>query len=141
MGALRKLERRRIAHRKSPRAERVPFGYARKISDVIVELAQPLARQATNPQQFRLAIDLAALCWNLSLAPADKRGTLVDDALRKLVKPGESMDGLRHILASLIARKEALFPDDRRVITSYWVSGGGPEDADVVIQYAVPEQT
>ncbi len=140
MGALRKLERHRIGHRKSPKVERVPFGYARKMSDLIVELAQPLATQATNPQQFRLAITLAALCWNFSLAPADKRPAMVDDALGKLVRPGESTDDLRHIVATLIARKEALFPNDRRVITDHWVSGGGPKDADVVIQYAVPEE-
>jgi len=42
--------------------------------------------------------------------------------------------------ALLVARKEALFPNDRRLITNYRVSGGGPEDANVVIEYSPPEQ-
>jgi hypothetical protein len=110
------------------------------MSDVIVELAQPLIEEATDSEQFQMAISLASLCWNLSQAPADQQAAMVDDALQKLVTPGESTDDVRRIMASLIARKEALFPNDRRVITTYRVSGGGPGDANAVIEYSAPEQ-
>lgn len=140
MGTLRKLERHKVGHRKNSKMERIPHGYARKMSDVIVELAQPLIEQATNPEQFQMAISLASLCWNLSLAPAEERAAMVNDALQKLVKPGESTDDIRHVMASLVARKEALFPNDRRLIINYRISGGGPEDAHVVIEYSPPEQ-
>ena len=91
------------------------------------------------PEQFQLAISLAVLCWNLSLAPADKRAAMVDDMLRKLVKPGESTDDVRHVMAVLIARKETLFPNDRRLITDHRVSGG-PKNANIVIEYSPPEE-
>ncbi|MEN6335838.1 MAG: hypothetical protein ABFE01_16415 [Phycisphaerales bacterium] len=139
MSTLRKLGRHRVGHRKSPIVERIPYGYARKMSDVIVELAQPLIDQAMNPEQFQMAISLASLCWNLSLAPTDEQTAMVNDALRELVKPGESIDHVRQIMASLVARKEALFPNDRRVITDCRVSGG-PKNADIVIEYSPPEQ-
>jgi len=34
----------------------------------------------------------------------------------------------------LVARKEALFPNDKRVILDYQVSGG-PQDGNVVVRY------
>jgi hypothetical protein len=140
MGTLRKLGRHSVGRRKSPKVERIPYGYTRKMSDVIVELAQPLIDQAANPEQFRMAISLASLCWNLSLAPTDEQAAMINDALPELVKPDESTDDVRQIMASLVARKEALFPNDRRLITNYRVSGGGPEDANIVIEYSLPEQ-
>jgi hypothetical protein len=140
MGALRKLERHKVGHRKSPRAERIPYGYTRKMSDIIVELAEPLVKRAMNQEQFQMAIGLAALCWNLSLAPEDERPAMVNDMLRELVKPGESTDDVRHIMAVLIARKEALFPNDKRLIADHRVSGG-PQNANIVIEYSPPEET
>ena len=110
MGALRRLARHRIGHRRSPRVERVPYGYDRKMSEIIVEVAEPMVKQAKTREQFQLAISLAPLCWNLSLAPEDKRPGMINDVLRKLVNPGESTDDVRHVMAVLIARKEALFP-------------------------------
>lgn len=139
MGTLRKLERHKVGHGKNSRVERIPYGYTRKMSDVIVELARPLIEQATNPEQFQMAVSLASLCWNLSLAPAEERAAMLNDALQKVVKPGESTDDIRQVMASLVARKEALFPNDRRLITDYWVSGGGLEDANIVIEYSPPE--
>ena len=135
---MRKLERHRVGHRKSPRAERVPHGYARKLSEVIVELAEPMIKQSQNKEQVQLAISLAALCWNLSLAPADKRPEMVNNALGELVQPGESTDDVRHVMAVLIGRKEALFPNDKRLITDHRVSGG-PKNVDVVVEYSPPE--
>jgi len=53
MGAVRKLERNRVGQRKSPRAERIPHGTARKMSEIIVELAQPMLAQAQDEEQFQ----------------------------------------------------------------------------------------
>jgi len=139
MGALRRLQRHRIGRRKSARVERIPFGYARKMSDVLVEVAQPMIDKAQNQAQFQLAIGLAAACWNLSLMPADKRPASIEDTIRELVKPGQPIDDVREVVRLLIARKETLFPDDKRLITTYQVSGERG-NADIVVEYSPPEQ-
>lgn len=139
MGAMRKLGRHKVGHRKSARVERIPFGYSRKMSDVIVELAEPLLKDDMDPEQFHLAITIAATCWNLSLAPANERPALIEDMMRVSAKAGASMDEMRQIAEKLIARKEALFPNDRRLITDYQVSGT-LDDGDIVVEYSPPEE-
>jgi len=118
--------------------ERIPFGHTEKMSDVIVAFAEPLLKDGMDPEQFRLAITLAATCWDLSLAPADERPALIEDMLHASAKSGASGDEVRQIAERLIARKEALFPNDKRLITDYRVSGT-PEDGDVVVEYSLVE--
>jgi hypothetical protein len=139
MGALRKLVRHSIGHHKTGRVERIPFGYAVKMSDALVEIAEPMIESAQNEEQFRLVIGLAAMCWNVSLAPAAQRATMADEMLSKLVQPGQSSDDVRHVMAVLIARKEALFPNDKRLITDYHVSGSRG-NANIVVEYSPPER-
>ena len=139
MGTLRKLTRHSIGHHKTTKVERIPFGYRDKMSEALVEIAQPMIESAQDEEQFRLAIGLAAMCWNLSLTPAEERPAMMDDMLSKLVGPGQPSDDVRHIMAAFIARKEALFPGDRRLITDYHVSGSRG-NANIVVEYSPPEQ-
>jgi hypothetical protein len=139
MGTLRKLARQSIGHHKTAPVERIPFGYAVKMSDALVEIAEPMLESAQNEEQFRLAIGLAAMCWNLSLLPTGERSAHVEQAIRKLVKPGQPTDEVRQVVELLIARKEALFPDDKRAILKHRVSGSRG-NANIVVEYSPPEQ-
>jgi hypothetical protein len=139
MGAFRKLARHSIGHHKSGRVERIPFGYTIKMSDALVEVAQPMIEEAQNEEQFRLVIGFAAMCWNLSLLPADLRPAHTEDMIRELVPPGQPMDDMQEVVRLLIARKEALFPDDKRLITTYQVSGSRG-NANIVVEYSPPAQ-
>ena len=136
MGALRKLERNRLERRKIGRVERIPFGYARKMSDVLLDFAQPLVDAARNGDDFRIAITMAAACWNLSLRPEPERSaTLKRMAKSDVFRPRlDASLELEQQMRALVARKEALFPDDKRAILDYQVSGG-PRDGSVVVRY------
>jgi hypothetical protein len=139
MGTSRKLARHSVGHHKTARVERIPFGYAVKMSDALVEVANPLIESAQNEEQFRLGISLAALCWNLSLIPTDKRHAHVEEAIRELVKPGQPTDEVQQIMELLIARKEALFPGDKRAILKHRLSGSRG-NANIVVEYSPPER-
>lgn len=100
------------------------------MSNVLVDFAQPLLDAARNEGDFRLAITVAAACWNLSLLPESERSAALKD-----FKPGfETPQELERQMRLLVARKEALFPNDKRVILDYQVSGG-PQDGNVVVRY------
>jgi hypothetical protein len=136
MGVLRRLKKDSLGRRRISRVERVPFGYARKMSDVLVDFAQPLLDTARSEDDFRLAIMIAAACWNLSLLPESERSAPLQQLTSsEMFKPGlEASQELERHMRALVARKEALFPDDKRVILDYQVSGG-PRDGYVEVRY------
>lgn len=90
-----------------------------KLSEIVMDLAKPLLDSARNEEDYRKSILIAALCWNLALTPKDKRAAFMHDLLNKAVKPGESLLDVERMIADVVARKEALYPDDKRLIIDY----------------------
>lgn len=44
----------------------------KKMSEVLIEFAQPLLKVAKTPEQFRTAISLAGIAWNAALLPDEE---------------------------------------------------------------------
>lgn len=85
-----------------------------KMSDVIRDFAEPLLQDAQSVEEVRKALGIAMAVWNYSL---------LDDAIR--AKPDSktaellSNPALRAIFDFLIARKQQLYPENRRIIVDY----------------------
>lgn len=90
------------------------LGILPKMSEMLIELAQPLLEFAQNaaPKDVQgaenLALGLAAIAWNMSIDPSL--------LLPKEFDPLENFDDLLNIL---IQRKKNLFPFDNRLITDF----------------------
>jgi len=97
------------------------------LSDAIERIAQPLLDSARDDADRRLAIVIAAVCWNLSLMPKGERPALIKNLLDKSIKPGQEPRELEQMFEALVLRKEALFPDDKRVVLDYSFVGEADE--------------
>lgn len=136
MGNLRKLRRdqnRRYASSIVKMASR----YGRKLSEVLLEFAEPLTATAHTEEDFREDIELALLVWNLSLLPAEERSSFLEEAIHPSSGPRASLPPkVEPVVQMLLARKQAMFPDDNRFVVDHQLSGG-PRNADLVVAYEI----
>jgi hypothetical protein len=67
-------------------------------------------------EAYRKLVILASAAWNLSLFSPEERQSHWDRIMEAF--PAEDRSYLEVILQRLVARKEELFPDDRRFVAS-----------------------
>jgi len=125
--ALRKFRRQGETHDAVPLWVTQALSVENKLSDAIERLAQPLLDSARSDEDRRLAIGIATASWNLSLMPKDDRPALIKDLLDKTIKPGQSPRMVEQMIEALVLRKEAMFPDDKRVVLNYTFVGEADE--------------
>lgn len=93
-----------------------------KISGRLIELAGDLVGDDDEPEPWRAGIDLAAIAWNLSFLPREKREREMRELLDEIVEKADiDPDLLGVLLESLIERKRLLYPDDRRRVLKWEV--------------------
>ena len=95
-----------------------PKGPLPKLSQVLEEFAWPLIEAAQVPDDIEAAVSRAIIAWNLAIVPEDVQASLVHAAMDGF---GDDRDALRFkvTLAALVARKKALFDEDRRFVVDY----------------------
>ena len=86
-----------------------------KMSQMLIDLAQPLLFEGDTEEGVKKTIGLAALAWNLSLLREKERNTELRELERQLTPE------IIPYLLNLVRDKEELFPDVKRSIMSYEV--------------------
>jgi len=105
-----------------------------KLSERIIELAQPLLEDAESKKEEAISIDLSAMAWNLSLDVGKKREELLSTILKTLAPFSPfRKKALRKEFENLVRRKERLFPHDRRYIASWEVT---PRPGSILVNVA-----
>lgn len=97
-------------------------GTGEKMSEVLEDFAEPLLNVAKSPDDTRKALLVAMLAWNYSLlndADGAESGP-VHSAL--LADPY-----MRALFDFLLARKQQLYPDNKRVILDFQIIPNGTE--------------
>jgi len=87
----------------------------RKVSEILMEFAQPWLAEARNDDQRKAVIGLAVLAWNAAMIPEPEQ--LKGDFLKKLGASGVA------VIIDMIARKLALYPGETRPILDYQITG------------------
>ena len=95
-----------------------------KMSQVIIDFAEPVLERAKTEKEFRTGIGLATLAWNASLLPEAEREKVINKPLIESLP--DATDTALVALEMLIARKHQYFPDNKRVIMDYELSGTPP---------------
>jgi hypothetical protein len=123
MGGIRKLRRRSHGqqYEVEPLRPQKP-SHTRKLSEVIIDFAEPLLDALDDDELFKNAIGCAIFCWNLSFLPEKKR----QRQMRALVKKYDKSHLLtrfeaEHYIRMLLERKRILFADDKRIVLDYKV--------------------
>ena len=135
MGAIRKLRRR---SRRSEYAVEplLPKGFLpiRKMSEVILEFAEPLLNIIDDDRYFRLVIALAVLCWDISLYPQSEQQVHLNNLIEEMVRSTRlSRMVWENCTRVLLERKNTLFADDRRIVVSYEIIKDGGKERLLVV--------
>jgi hypothetical protein len=138
MSGLRKLKR--VQHRKYADAVgKIASRYDRKLPEVLLEFAEPLTATARTEEHFRSAIEFAILAWNLSFLTPEDRANFLKESVTPLSDGEDAPSEIEQYLEMLLARKQALFFDDRRIVVQHQLSGES-EDYKLVVAYEIAKK-
>ena len=92
-----------------------------KMSDVLEAFVDPYVNETATHADLVKLYGVAVAAWNLALFPPDQQRAALDQTLHNVL-PGASRDDvefLRRFVEDLVARKNLLFPDNRRAIIAF----------------------
>ena len=93
---------------------------ANKLSEVILEYAEPLMNVADGSELEERAIRMSVTLWNASLLPKQKALETMEPALDDMAKGDQLLKSEFHMMFELMYnRKQSLFPNDTRFIVDY----------------------
>jgi len=98
-----------------------------KMSEVILDFAKPFLNKCEDEESEKKAIELAILIWNLSLFPKKSRDQEIEKLCSGLLPSEDANDfaALMNYVNILLERKQEYYPDNKRAIISYQMSGSG----------------
>jgi hypothetical protein len=92
----------------------------RRVSEILMEFAEPWLDHVETDDQRRVVISIAVLAWNLARLPDSERRDAKN--LEMAEKVGEA--GMS-ILNEMIARKLILYPEEKRIILDFEITADG----------------
>jgi hypothetical protein len=96
------------------------------MSEVLLEFAQPILDAVDDDRYFRMVVQFAAICWDIAMYPESEQEALLNKFLCDAAVSNESVHlGLGQYARVLIARKKALFHDEKRSILDVKFVGEG----------------
>ena len=126
MGGMRKLRRksRSTQYTVEPLRPKLPLPL-RKMSEVIVDFAEPLLNTIDDDELFEEVLSFASICWNISLLPENEQKQMAQSLVNDIGKS----DILKRLkveddIRMLLERKKAFFADDRRMLIDFKVIEG-----------------
>ena len=121
MSTLRKLRRtgQMAWHKIEPLRDQQSL-FARKMSEVLLDFAEPVSETFSHPEDFKAMITLAALCWNCSFFPSEEQQEQLKAITDKLGKSDPLLRiEVEDCIHMLLERKKTLFANDKRIITDF----------------------
>jgi len=107
----------------------------RKVSEVLMEFAEPWLDEARNDDQRRAVIGMAVLAWNMASFPEPERWEgMSPEFAQELGEP------VKAVLKDMIARKLGLNPEETRSILDYAITGNGDNMRVDVVFSLLPEE-
>jgi len=101
------------------------------MSEVITDFAQPLIERVQSDEQYRKAIGIAVLIWNIALESEDRQEKLLSEVIRDLAaetgNDPEVSDYFETLGRTLLLRKRSLYSDNRRAILDYQITEDGDD--------------
>ena len=93
-----------------------------KMSEVLEEFIEPYMGQWKTLDDLSKLLNVAAIAWNMALAPAKERETSIQEMMEKV--PSDARAGLREVIEEMVRRKLAHFASNRRMIVGVTVTPG-----------------
>jgi hypothetical protein len=90
-----------------------------RMSRVLLDFVAPYTATAESEEQFRTAIQMGRIAWNMALLPPDVRQEKLESLIKEAVFAGA--DDFRDCIKEMVERKEKYFADCRRWILAHRV--------------------
>ncbi len=93
-----------------------------KISGALAQLLEGEVPPGSDLEEYQACLDFIALAWNISLLDHASRKSAIDDLGQSINAEGDQVSSeVLHLIESLVQKKLALFPDDKRTVLSWSV--------------------
>ncbi|MGM0365021.1 MAG: SEC-C metal-binding domain-containing protein [Actinomycetota bacterium] len=93
-----------------------------KMSEILLEFAEPLTDECESDRAFFNAIQLSALAWNSSSFPPKERKKLIDGDIEKYIKDNLDKKTVKAILSMMLERKKKSFSHIKMMIVDLEIS-------------------
>ena len=91
-----------------------------KMSSVLLDFVEPYTATAESEEQFRMAIEMGLLAWNMALLPPEVRKETMNSLIEEAVSTGAP--DFRDFIDAMVERKEQYFADCRRLILAHHIT-------------------
>ena len=119
----KKRNRRKKRTAPAGRGRVVVVGGEPKMSEIILELADPLLDgDVSNPKEVDFIVQLTIAAWNKSMFPANRQVAMEKEIIDALVPPDGDAEQVATIIQSIEIvddRRLKLFPNLRRFVVDY----------------------
>ena len=88
-----------------------------KMSEVIVDFAEPLLRDAPDAESEKAAIAFAIICWNMAILKETGDERAVEETLAGAA--GKAGKEFRRFAKEMMERKQTFFADNNKIILDY----------------------
>nr|VFJ56203.1 MAG: hypothetical protein BECKFM1743C_GA0114222_101715 [Candidatus Kentron sp. FM]VFJ59015.1 MAG: hypothetical protein BECKFM1743A_GA0114220_102294 [Candidatus Kentron sp. FM]VFK11937.1 MAG: hypothetical protein BECKFM1743B_GA0114221_102163 [Candidatus Kentron sp. FM] len=122
----------------------------RKLSEVLLEFAAPLITATDgDPNGEEKAIMVAVVLWNLAVLPEQELAKLKQDISTKIAEKDPSAEGyellfekgFNEMFEIMNRRKQALFPEDKRLVVDFSLENEGKKKRLLVASGDLSEET
>jgi len=94
----------------------------KKMSEIILEFAEPLLEEASDMQKGESAIAFSVIVWNLSLMPLEEQEKQKEYIIKEFSNKDKSFTkDMVEIMEILLERKNKYFSNVRRLVVNYEV--------------------
>jgi len=94
-----------------------------KLSEVIIDLAQPLLERCSNFDEQKKILIFSIHVWNICIVPKEEADKFKEILKKEICRGDEQLiKDMNEIMDYLIARKNFLFKNDKRLIASYTIN-------------------
>jgi hypothetical protein len=111
----RLMERTMSVSHKSVGVENIEGSNQEKMSEIILNYAQPLLDASESDEQMKRSIFFAATLWNASFLEEAER----NEFIRKMLIATDDQQNKDDVVEYFLARKAELYPDVKRVVIDY----------------------
>ena len=88
-----------------------------KMSTVLLDFVAPYTARAESEEEFRMAIEMGLVAWNIAVLPPDFRDERLDQLLEDALPTG--VQEFRKFVDEMIERKKKYFADCQRLILAH----------------------
>lgn len=110
-----------------------------KISEILLEFAEPLTAACEGDKAFYNALQLSVIAWNSSFFSLKERNELIDEGINKHIDNNEDREITKEIISMMLDRKKKNFSHIKMFIVDFEITYKGKKRHLTVLSSPINE--